>query len=130
MATDSIRGLLRLRYHHRRVPADEGTDTAFDFEIAWKPVARSFDVRRNRVQVRRLYQTSQIQTEDPPSGEEMLDQKLRPLVPPSRDHRIERGQPLLRLRRIHIRKLLDETLFISHVSMLPLRVRYCTAVTY
>src|SRR2546421_3489751 len=105
MAAEALEAAVRPGDHHDRVPTDERADAALEVLVAWEPrLLLGWD----RVDVRRRDRRGDADALLPRPFHEPGQEVARAGLPADVDDRVERVEPLARLRRIDVRDLMHE----------------------
>ena len=105
MPTDTLRGLVGLHNHHRRIPTNETANPFLQVLVAGEP--RLF-LSRNRVHVRSGHAGRVTDLQLSGSFQNGPHEKSGPAPPVLVDNRLERVQPLLGLLGVNIRELMEK----------------------
>ena len=118
VAADSLGVLVGLDDHHRCVPADIGTDALFQVLIAGEPwLVLAWD----GVDVGRTDRRRETDLALASAFEQLAEQEPGSSLAVRVDHAVEAFQPLLRLGRVDVGKLVDESVkdHVASLSGLP-----------
>ncbi len=105
VAADPVGVLVGLDHHHRRVPADEGTDPALDVLVAGEP---RLVLARDGVDVGGADGGGEADLAGAGTVEQFRQQEPGTCLAVRVDHGIERVEPLLRLGGIDVGQLVHE----------------------